>query len=445
MSIPEPQEPRHKHFTDKWLQSLSRKPLKPTDNEYRKPWWDTRAPGLCIRQGAKISFYVGKRPPGAKQFKWIRLGDYPALPLADGRSRASEIVGAIVDGRPAPVRPRGAVTFADIAEEFIEEVLPTTRKGQPKRTAAAEEKAFRDEVLPVLGKRPIAQIDHADIVECLEAIAGRTRRKGARLESGGPHAVRKILPTINRFFEWAAYRRKGGLQTNPMTAITASELLSGKSFNTVRDHVPSAADLRLVWRAALDTPYPFGPLILALILSGQRLSEIAEARRSEIDGECLVIPAERMKNRQVHAVPLTATLRALLDEMPSFDGGDFIFSTTGGKRPISGFSKYKTRFDRAAAELGQVESWRIHDLRRAVRTGLSEAGVLPFHAELVIAHTQVGVHAVYDRHRYDAEKRKALIAWERRLVNIVKPLPPSGTAEKRPADVVLLRTMGARA
>jgi integrase len=152
-----------------------------------------------------------------------------------------------------------------------------------------------------------------------------------------------------------------------------------------------------------------------------------------------------MKNRQVHAVPLTATLRALLDEMPRFDGGDFIFSTTGGKRPISGFSKMKARLDDKIAELGHVEPWRLHDLRRGTRTGLSEAGVLPFHAELVIAHTQAGVHAVYDRHRYEKEKRNALIAWERRLVDIVKPQPPSGYAEKRPTNVFPLRTAWARA
>jgi integrase len=430
--------PRRKLFTDKWLQSLQRKPLRPDDPGYRKPWWDTRAPGLCIRQGADVAFYTGKRPPNSSKFTWVKLGDYPALPLADARSRNNEIVGAIVDGRPPPPPAKDVVTFADVAEEFIETVLPLTRKGQKKRTAKAEERAFRQEVLPVLGAKPIIRITHRDIVDCLEGLAGRTAQRGARLETGGPHAARKVLPTLNRLFEWAAYRGKGGLQSNPMTAVVAAELLSGKSFNTVRDHVPNDVDLRIIWQAAEATPYPFGPLIKALLLTGQRLSEIAEACWSELDEAhtTLEIPPERMKNRQAHAVPLTEWMRALLDELPHFKDGDFLFSTAAGKRPISGFSKMKARFDRTVATIGDVQPWRLHDLRRAVRTGLSRAGVLPFHAELVIAHQQMGVHAVYDLFRYHTEKLDALAGWEALLVK-------NGITDPPPANVVSLRDAAA--
>lgn len=431
--------PQRKLFTDKWLQSLQRKPLRPDDPQYRKAWWDIRTPGLCIRQGAAIAFYAAKRPPNSTRFVWVKLGDYPALPLANARSRASGILGAIVDGRPASTPAKDVVTFTDVAEEFIETVLPFTRKGQQKRTAKAEERAFRQEVLPVLGAKPIIRITHRDIVGCLEGLAGRTARHGTRFASGGPHAARKVLPTLNRLFEWAAYRNKGGLQSNPMAAVVAAEMLSGKSYNTVRDHVPNDAALRIIWQAAEATPYPFGPLIKALILTGQRLSEIAEARWSELDEThtTLEIPPERMKNRQAHAVPLTERMRTLLDELPRFEGGgDFMFSTTGGKRPISGFSKMKARLDRTVATIGEVEPWRLHDLRRAVRTGLSRAGVLPFHAELVIAHQQSGVHGVYDRFRYYTEKLDALASWEALLVK-------TGVIDPPPANVFPLRDAAA--
>jgi hypothetical protein len=48
---------------------------------------------------------------------------------------------------------------------------------------------------------------------------------------------------------------------------------------------------------------------------------------------------------------------------------------------------------------------------------------LPVVAELVIGHKQTGIHQVYDVHTYDAEKRDALVRWERRLLSIVEPAP----------------------
>ena len=63
--------------------------------------------------------------------------------------------------------------------------------------------------------------------------------------------------------------------------------------------------------------------------------------------------------------------------------------------------------------------YALHDLRRTVRTRLAELGVTPFIGELVIGHVQKGVHAIYDLHRYTAEKRDALERWERRLLDII--------------------------
>jgi integrase len=81
-----------------------------------------------------------------------------------------------------------------------------------------------------------------------------------------------------------------------------------------------------------------------------------------------------------------------------------------------------------------VPHWTQHDLRRTLRTELSRAGVRNEVAEMVIAHKRQGVEAVYDLHRFDAEKRAALPAWEERLRAIVGA--PTGASETpRPADV----------
>jgi integrase len=282
---------------------------------------------------------------------------------------------------------------------------------------------------------PLTALSHDDIVVLLRGIADRPgRHASGRIVSGGPHAARKCLAHLRGMLRWAAFNWVGGLQSDPSAAISAKELLRGRSFKLQRDRVLEDVELRAIWRAAERSGYPFGSLILALVLTGQRLSEIAEMRWDEIDGVMLLIPPQRMKNQQAHALPLTARMQKLLGSLPRFDRGDFVFTTTYGARPISGHSKYKAKFDKAMAEIGPVDHWQLHDLRRTVRTGLSRAGVLPFHAELVVAHQQSGVHGVYDRHRYDTEKLDALKSWEDLLFGrILKP--PSENVVRLPERV----------
>src|SRR5215469_10475511 len=85
------------------------------------------------------------------------------------------------------------------------------------------------------------------------------------------------------------------------------------------------------------------------------------------------IPSERMKAKRPHEVPLTPEMMELLTQLREHRGrGDFVFSTTSGERPISGFSKVKERLDKSIVEMrggtekGPLLAWTIHDIRRAV-------------------------------------------------------------------------------
>jgi integrase len=386
----------------------------------RTPIYDRAVPGLLTRPNARgPAFYVQKWDPSAMTTRWLKLGDYPTLSLKDARERARDVLAAIAESRPVPTATQFGMTFAELVEIYKACLLN-------KRTRREIEAAL-DHTVAELGDRPAASIRHEDLATFLESVAGQTERNGSgtKLRAGGPHAAAKLRVYLGVMFKWASYHRKGGIVANPMAAISASELLRGRSFNRVRDHIISDSDLRTIWIAASGFRYPFGPLIRALILTGQRLAELAEAQWSEVDDstECLVIPGERMKGGKAHALPITPRMRELLTELPRFSQGDFIFSTTLGARPIGGYANFKMRFDRAVAEIGRVEAWKIHDVRRSVRTGLARAGVPVFDAELVIGHQQSGVHRVYDRHRYDAEKLNALLRWEHLLDRIIDPPP----------------------
>ena len=101
--------------------------------------------------------------------------------------------------------------------------------------------------------------------------------------------------------------------------------------------------------------------------------------------------------------------------------------TTSGRAPISGYSKTKIALDAAIAELNggvPIPAWRIHDLRRALASGMARIGVQLPVVEKVLNHTSgtfSGVQGVYQRHDFAAEKRLALEAWARHLRALTDP------------------------
>ena len=151
------------------------------------------------------------------------------------------------------------------------------------------------------------------------------------------------------------------------------------------------------------------------------------------------IPAERMKGKpgkaKPHVVPLTAKMLEVLTSLPRFNRGEHLFSSTFGEKPVCVNDKIKKRLDRRmvralralARKRGddlkkvKLEPWVNHDLRRTMRSRLSELRVNSDVAEAVLAHVRSGIRGVYDRYEYFNEKRDALELWAARLCHIVEP------------------------
>ena len=130
------------------------------------------------------------------------------------------------------------------------------------------------------------------------------------------------------------------------------------------------------------------------------------------------VPAERFKSDGVHVVPLSDAAMQLIKELPSF--GEFLF-TLNGVRPINSFSKSKGKLD----ELMKLSDWRVHDLRRVVRSRLAALQVSDLVAEMVLGHGKRGLQRVYDQHQYETELREALELWARHLHDLVTTPPPN--------------------
>jgi integrase len=416
------------NLTDRFLKSL-----KPAATGKRPVHWDSQVPSFAARITDKghVSFVVGKRPAGAKQLLWTTLGSYPAMSLSDAREAARRALTTLREGHdPKKVRLAqqkaaeekarrdAAGSFANIAERYIAEVLPGMRTG------AVMEQLIRRDLIPVLGERPIGEITRTEVRELIDAIRATGAKSvipGTRRRlHGGEHSARKALSTLSAIFDWV----DDLVEVNPCTKVQKK-----LPKPVARSRVLKDAEIKLLWEVCQEESYPNGTLLQVLLLTGQRLREIGEMRWSEIEGDILTIPVERMKGRngkaRSHTVPLTPKVQELLDAVKRTES-DFVF-TTNGKHAVNGYDRLKQRIDRnLAAKAGtgtEFAPWVFHDLRRTCRTGLAETGATPFVGELVIAHIQGGVHAVYDLHSYDQQKRDALMRWEARVISIVAPQP----------------------
>jgi len=181
--------------------------------------------------------------------------------------------------------------------------------------------------------------------------------------------------------------------------------------------------------------YPYGTIGKMLLLTGARHREVSEAPWAEFDLEkrAWTIAQERFKSNMEHVVPLTDDVLALLDNVPRFKRGSHVFSTTWGEKPTMIGDKIKTQIDALMAqELGaEPKAWRIHDLRRTVRSHLSALQTPDHVAEMVLGHGRRGLQRIYDQHRYEDELRTALTRWAARLRSIVTPPRANVTPIKR--------------
>jgi integrase len=437
---------------------IARYPLNPKHPVPRTlgEWRDSRVPGAKGESGRTITLEAAR----AKASEWLALIERGIDPkIEEDRQRAATL-------------RKQANNFGAVAAEFIdrhvkgpalvelERLAAEKRKEQPDLSAsdalaqvrgdaknralvqqsaaqglakkADAEHTIKTEFVQRWGIRPITEIYPE---ECSAAIRAIVKR-------GSPYQAHNAFGYLRQFFNWAIGTGEFGLDASPMRNLSPVKLIGDR---VAREHTLNDADLRAVWRAAgglmdagavadrrrRDRPkgdgdgepigYPYGPLFRMLMLTGQREREVADMVWSEVDFDQAIwtIPSARMKGGATHVVPLAPDALALLRSLPRFTAGDHVFTTTDGEKPVNGFSKAKVRIDKVSG----VTGWKIHDLRRTVRTHFSALPIQDVVREAVIAHAQKALHKVYDRHTYLAEKRECLTLWEVRLRGIVKPAP----------------------
>lgn len=408
-------------------QILAAKPIDGKRTRYRIEG----VPGLWLNvgPGGRKSWYVRYQPGGRKGriFRQHTLGDITSVSLQDATQAASRIMTKVKVEDRDPVAERvakkqAALTFGEVFDDWYK------RHALVKLTRAETDLSrYRNHLEGEFAAKRIADLKRIEIARYRDKVAAKAT----------PLVSNEVLVLINRVLNWAL--DEGLIEANPAARLRKA----GK--RRPRERVLNNAGMVTFWQALEATETMTGEhmargekgrmlspatrsVLRLLLLTGQRRSEVVEARKSEleldIDEPVWTIPGERTKNGLLHRVPLCPLARAEFAKAmaASPDDSVYVFASPESEEdePISA-----NAVTRAMARLvAEIKISRVspHDLRRTVGTEMARLG-LPVHVRsLVLNHSPMSrgvTDAVYNRYAYDKEKREALAAWEAHLAQIV--------------------------
>jgi len=333
--------------------------------------------------------------------KQISLGVYPEVSLKHAREKLDDVRRQVADGLdPSAVRQAAKIeqvnkqeTFGDIAEEYWAQHIRSLAKSTQIR-----DRRILEKLLARLRNRPTSEIDTPEILATLRTIESK----------GTYETTHRALGLASRIYEYA-------IATGKATRDATSGLRRAIAPVISQPH------------AAITDPKKFGALLRAIDgYSGQpatiaalkllpyvftRPIELRQSQWSEFDLETADwrIPAERMKSRREHLVPLANQCVKLLSELQVITGsGDFVFPSLRQGRPLS-----ENTINAALRTMGYDGQTHVsHGFRSTASTLLHEMQFPSQVIELQLAHVDSNkVRAVYNRAERLPERRQMMQAW----------------------------------
>ena len=345
------------------------------------------------RHGDGGGLYLRVAPGGSKQWilrvvakgrrQDVGLGGFPATSIQEARDRAFELRRiARRGGDPlALVQSSKVPTFAEAAAATLETHRPRWRE--------ATINAFMpvlDAHAKALTPRPVDSIARADVIDCLKGADGSTRDK-----------LRLRLTQVFDYCAAYGYIEDSPVPTNGTLAAVMNVKRERKNHAAMK-----WSDVPAFFAALPQTTA--GACMAFLILCGVRSNEARGAKWTEIDtgAATWTIPADRMKSKRQHAIPLSPAAVAILESMPR--RGQYVFA---GRKAGSTLS------DETLRSLVRDRGVTTHGMRSALRTWCQEHGVARDVAEAALAHVvaQSSTEAAYARSDLFDARRPVMDRW----------------------------------
>ena len=383
------------------------KPLTDTQIKQAKPkaaeYSLSDGNGLALRvkpSGTKswlFNYYV----PFTKKRTNISLGIYPDVSLSKARDERQGFRSLLADHiDPAEHRKQqeanNTLAHSNTLENVYRQWL-TTKQDKSASYLHRLTKALELHIIPALGNTPVHKINAPDTIKVLQPIAERQA-----LET-----VRKLARWLNEVMTFAV--NTGLVHSNPLSGISkAFKAPKVENRPTIKpEELPDFLKTLDSAQVTLTTRC----LIEWLLHTMVRPGEAAGAKWTEINFETKlwVIPAERMKQRRDHIVPLTKHTLAILDTMkPISAHREYIFPSAHKPRE----SINNSSANMALKRMGYKGQLVAHGLRSLASTILNEQEFSHDVIEAALAHVDSNsIRATYNRAEYLEQRRKMMNWW----------------------------------
>lgn len=341
---------------------------------------------------------------GGKQ-KQLALGQYPDVPLKLARERRDEARRLLAEGIDPSVH-RQATKAMDVSrtegsfESVAREWFSKYRAGWCATYAAAILRRLERDIFPWIGIRIVSEINAMDMLSVLRRIE----------ERGAIGEAHKIKRNCGQIFRYSI--ATGRAERNPIPDLVGA-------LSPLPDVIHLAAITKPdeIGQLMRDIDGYRGTLVVRLALKLSPLvflrpGELRQAEWSELDldaGEWR-IPAQKMKMRQPHFVPLSRQAIAIFREIQPLTGrGKYVFpSMRTTSKPLS-----ESTIRMSLRAMGyDSETMTAHGFRGMASTVLHEQGWLSDAVERQLAHTEKNeVKAAYSRAEHLPERRKMMQSW----------------------------------
>lgn len=360
------------------------------------------AGGLYLEVMPNGSKYWRMKYRVAGKEKRLAFGVYPEVSLAEARQKRDEARKLHSAGIDPSEAKKEAKRLAVLKHENTFEIIAREWYEQRKHewvTSYAESMMLRMErhILPKLGKRPITDINAPELLSVLRIIE----------KSGALDLAHRMLQVSSQVFTYAI--RTGRATNNPAAEMRGALKVPVHNHHSYlkASELPEFFEKLNAYDGILQTKLALRFLLLTFV----RTTELRAAEWQEIDLEKAEwrIPAERMKMKDPHIVPLSRQAIEVLREQQKYSGNR-VHVFPNANKPVTYMSENTMLY--ALYRMGYHSRTTGHGFRSTASTILNENEFPPDVIERQLAHIERNsVRRAYNHAQYLPERRKMMQWW----------------------------------